>query len=35
MFPVAFLRRVAQERPGIVPDEIDGGHMLGVRNAKA
>ena len=26
LFPPAYLRRVAQERLGIVPDEIDGGH---------
>ncbi|WP_283138868.1 alpha/beta hydrolase [Rhizohabitans arisaemae] len=26
MFPVGFLRRVARERLGITPDEIDGGH---------
>jgi pimeloyl-ACP methyl ester carboxylesterase len=26
LFPAPFLRRVAQERLGITPDEIDGGH---------
>jgi pimeloyl-ACP methyl ester carboxylesterase len=26
VFPAPFLRRVAQERLGIVPDEMDGGH---------
>jgi pimeloyl-ACP methyl ester carboxylesterase len=26
LFPVPFLRRVARERLGITPDEIDGGH---------
>ena len=26
LFPVGYLRRVAQERLGITPDEIDGGH---------
>jgi pimeloyl-ACP methyl ester carboxylesterase len=26
LLPAPFLRRVAQERLGIVPDEIDGGH---------
>ncbi|MFC7535093.1 alpha/beta fold hydrolase [Actinoplanes sp. GCM10030250] len=26
LFPPAYLRRVAQERLGITPDEIDGGH---------
>jgi pimeloyl-ACP methyl ester carboxylesterase len=27
-FPPAFLRRVAHERLGIIPDEIDGGHCV-------
>jgi len=27
-FPTAFLRRVAEERLGITPDEIDGGHCV-------
>jgi pimeloyl-ACP methyl ester carboxylesterase len=26
LFPAPYLRRVAQERLGIIPDEIDGGH---------
>jgi len=26
LFPLHFLRRVARERVGITPDEIDGGH---------
>ncbi|MEN3308711.1 MAG: hypothetical protein V7603_4913 [Micromonosporaceae bacterium] len=26
LFPPGFLRRVARERLGITPDEIDGGH---------
>ena len=26
LFPLHFLRRVARERLGITPDEIDGGH---------
>jgi pimeloyl-ACP methyl ester carboxylesterase len=26
LFPASFLRRVAQQRLGITPDEIDGGH---------
>lgn len=26
LFPAAYVRRVAQERLGITPDEIDGGH---------
>ncbi|MCO5972785.1 alpha/beta hydrolase [Actinoallomurus soli] len=28
LFPAAFMRRVVKERLGIVPDEIDGGHMV-------
>jgi pimeloyl-ACP methyl ester carboxylesterase len=28
LFPAPFLRRVAQERLGIAPDEIDGGHCV-------
>lgn len=28
MFPLVFQRRVAQERLGITPDEIDGGHLV-------
>lgn len=28
LFPPAFMRRVAQERLGITPDEIDGGHCV-------
>jgi pimeloyl-ACP methyl ester carboxylesterase len=26
LFPAGFLRRIAQQRLGIIPDEIDGGH---------
>ena len=26
LFPAGFLRRVARERLGLTPDEIDGGH---------
>jgi pimeloyl-ACP methyl ester carboxylesterase len=26
LFPAGFLRRVARERLGVIPDEIDGGH---------
>jgi hypothetical protein len=26
LFPAEFIRRVTQERLGITPDEIDGGH---------
>lgn len=29
-FPAPFLRRVARERLGITPDEIDGGHCVGL-----
>ena len=28
LFPVEFQRRVVQERLGIVPDEMDGGHLV-------
>jgi pimeloyl-ACP methyl ester carboxylesterase len=28
LLPAPFLRRVVQERLGIVPDEIDGGHCV-------
>jgi hypothetical protein len=28
LFPADFLRRVAHERLGITPDEIDGGHCV-------
>jgi pimeloyl-ACP methyl ester carboxylesterase len=27
-FPAPFLRRVVPERLGIVPDEMDGGHLV-------
>jgi pimeloyl-ACP methyl ester carboxylesterase len=27
LLPPGFVRRVAQERLGIVPDEMDGGHL--------
>lgn len=33
-FPVAFMRRVVRERLGIVPDEIDGGHLPALANPK-
>jgi len=29
-FPAPFLRRVARERLGVTPDEIDGGHCVGL-----
>jgi pimeloyl-ACP methyl ester carboxylesterase len=32
MFPAAFQRRVAQERLGITPDTIPGGHMVALSN---
>jgi pimeloyl-ACP methyl ester carboxylesterase len=28
LFPIDFQRRVVQARLGIVPDEIDGGHLV-------
>jgi pimeloyl-ACP methyl ester carboxylesterase len=28
LFPTEFMRRVVRQRLGIVPDEIDGGHMV-------
>lgn len=34
-FPAAFMRRVVRERLGIVPDEIDGGHLPALANPKA
>jgi pimeloyl-ACP methyl ester carboxylesterase len=34
LFPAAFLRRVARERLGIRPDEIDGGHTPGLSRPK-
>jgi pimeloyl-ACP methyl ester carboxylesterase len=33
-FPASFLRRVAQERLGITPDEIDGGHCVALSRPK-
>jgi pimeloyl-ACP methyl ester carboxylesterase len=32
MFPAAFQRRVAQERLGITPDTVPGGHMVALSN---
>ena len=32
MFPVEFQRRVAEERLGITPDTISGGHMVALSN---
>jgi pimeloyl-ACP methyl ester carboxylesterase len=34
LFPPAFLRRVARERLGITPDEIDGGHTLALSHPR-
>jgi pimeloyl-ACP methyl ester carboxylesterase len=34
VFPASFLRRVAQERLGITPDEIDGGHTPALSRPK-
>ena len=34
LFPPAFLRRVARERLGITPDEIDGGHTPALSRPK-
>jgi pimeloyl-ACP methyl ester carboxylesterase len=34
MFPPAYLRRVTQERLGITPDEIDGGHTPALSRPK-
>jgi pimeloyl-ACP methyl ester carboxylesterase len=34
LFPVAFLRRVAEERLGITPDEIGGGHTPALSRPK-
>lgn len=35
LFPAAFVRRVAQERLGITPDEMDGGHTPALSRPKA
>lgn len=34
LFPARFIRRVARERLGIVPDEIDGGHCPALSRPK-
>jgi pimeloyl-ACP methyl ester carboxylesterase len=34
LFPPAYLHRVARERLGIAPDEIDGGHCLALSRPK-
>jgi pimeloyl-ACP methyl ester carboxylesterase len=34
LFPAAFLRRVAKERLGIIPDEIEGGHCPALSRPK-
>ena len=33
-FPAAFLRRVAQQRLGIVPDEVPGGHCVALSHPR-
>ncbi|SCG64685.1 alpha/beta fold hydrolase [Micromonospora humi] len=33
-FPVDFLRRVTEERLGVTPDEIDGGHSVALSHPK-
>ena len=35
LFPLHFLRRIARERLGITPDEIDGGHTPALSRARA
>jgi hypothetical protein len=34
LFPAAFLRCLAQERLGIIPDEIPGGHCVALSRPK-
>jgi pimeloyl-ACP methyl ester carboxylesterase len=34
LFPAPFVRRVARERLGITPDEIDGGHTPALSRPK-
>jgi pimeloyl-ACP methyl ester carboxylesterase len=34
LFPAPFLRRVAYERLGIIPDEIEGGHTPALSRPK-
>ena len=34
LFPARFVRRVAHERLGITPDEIDGGHCAALSRPK-
>jgi pimeloyl-ACP methyl ester carboxylesterase len=34
LFPLSFLRRIAHERLGITPDEIDGGHCVALSRPK-
>jgi pimeloyl-ACP methyl ester carboxylesterase len=35
LFPAGFMRRVARERLGVVPDEIDGGHCIALSRPRA
>jgi pimeloyl-ACP methyl ester carboxylesterase len=34
LFPARYVRRIAQERLGITPDEIDGGHCVALSRPK-
>ncbi len=34
LFPARFIRRVAEQRLGITPDEIDGGHCAALSRPK-
>ncbi len=34
LFPASFLRRIARERLGITPDEMDGGHTPALSRPK-
>ena len=34
LFPASFIRRIAKERLGITPDEIDGGHCVALSHPK-
>jgi pimeloyl-ACP methyl ester carboxylesterase len=35
LFPAPFLRRVVDERLGVVPDEIEGGHLVALGHPRA
>jgi hypothetical protein len=34
LFPAEFQRRVAMQRLGLVPDEMDGGHLVALSRPK-